>query len=312
LRRFLSYGILVFLCLSGCREEFLFEAPVEETRLNLFAEINPADPVSLSLLTSYTFGSNGSFEAPEDAQIFLDGRELGTKGTNFAYDEKREKYMLTNPFFRPREKNYYEVMAFVPGMKVDTIYAKTYVPVSVPIEDFIILSNEALVTGNEREKRLLRLQFRIATPKEFPAYLHVLPQRFISEFRTNDQGEVIITDSNDSEHFTIAEIANNKNAVVSFDHKEGVFIDHSRLGEDYIELELITQSSLSTKKDVMRLLKFEIRTITQELYDYHVSLHRQLISNRTSLTYPVNQYSNVENGRGIFGAYSAKVHIVPL
>ena len=312
MRKFLSYGFVLFLCLSSCREEFVFEAPEEETRLNLFAEINPAEPVSLSLLTSYSFGSDGSFEAPEDAQIYLDGRELGTEGTNFTYDEKREKYMLTNPFFRPREKSYYEVMAYVPGMEVDTIRARTYVPASIPIEDFIILSNEPLVTGEDREKRLLRLQFKIGTPEEYPAYLHVLPQRFISEFRTSDQGEVIITDTNDSEHFTIAEIANNKNAVVSFEHKEGVFVDYSRLGEEYIELELITQTSLLTKKDVMRLLKFEIRAITQELYDYHISLHRQLISNRTSLTYPVNQYSNVENGRGIFGAYSAKVHIVPL
>ena len=97
---------------------------------------------------------------------------------------------------------------------------------------------------------------------------------------------------------------NNKNAVNQLLHEPGVFIDESRIVDDRIILKLLTETPVISYKELFSKIQLELRTITPELYKYNQYLNTQTINSRTNYTFPVKPYSNVDNGLGIFGAYS--------
>jgi hypothetical protein len=58
------------------------------------------------------------------------------------------------------------------------------------------------------------------------------------------------------------------------------------------------------------ILTIEVRTISADLYDYEVTSSLQQNINDDPLAQPINVYSNIKNGFGIFAGYSSAVHTI--
>jgi hypothetical protein len=103
---------------------------------------------------------------------------------------------------------------------------------------------------------------------------------------------------------TINGILTANNGVIELEHKPGVYIDYSRVNGDEIQLELVTSRALDDAAELIKILEFEVNTLSEELYLYHINLSRQISGSRADFSAPVKGYTNVENGFGVFGSYS--------
>ena len=79
-----------------------------------------------------------------------------------------------------------------------------------------------------------------------------------------------------------------------------------------VKLRLSTTTLLDPNIDVLQSMEVIVHTISKELYDYHQSLHKQLINNATPFTTPVSSFSNIENGLGVFGGFSTTNSLIKL
>lgn len=304
--------LLVFVFLQACREDYTLELPDSEPSLSLFAELSPGDPIEVSVLTTQIFGQPASLEVAEDAILLLSGTDMQNNHTGMVYIPEKKKYVLINTGFRPKERSTYEIMAFLPGFTADTLRARTYVPPPVNVREIKVLTNNRFETGESTFNHRIVIGITIGEAIEKPAYFHLIPQRAIAEFRIDQNGNKHITESGLFEVMEIVEIRTARNAVNKWEQKDGLFIDYSRITDELIEIELTSRSPLQSVKEVLDRIQLELRTISPELYAYHQQLHRRIISNQTNYSYPAAAFSNVQNGKGVFGAYSATLSSVKL
>jgi hypothetical protein len=120
------------------------------------------------------------------------------------------------------------------------------------------------------------------------------PEHIFSQFKIDVTGEVQITFFAKTEPLQVLNILESPNAINELIHKEGVFIDYSKLQKNMVKLRLSTTTLLDPNIDVLQSMEVIVHTISKELYDYHQSLHKQLINNATPFTTPVSSFSNIE------------------
>lgn len=88
-----------------------------------------------------------------------------------------------------------------------------------------------------------------------------------------------------------------------------VFSDQLFNGRDY---EFVIESRLRMGELGTNYAVVELQSITKELYYYLKSTMLYRITNQDAYTEPINIYSNVDNGWGIFGGVNSYRHIIPL
>ena len=288
----------------SCREEFFLEPEESSPNLNFISELSTESPISATLSTTVPFGAQEGSELPPDAMVFFSGSDLPVLATAMTFNDNRGFYELRRFDFKPTQGNTYEIKAFLPNSSFDTLSATTYIPRSGRISQVNTLSVSKREVSINEEHYIIRVSVSLAEPRDLPAYFQIIPHRVLTTFRTDSDGNVLFTDHNELEELKIKNVLSDRNAVFEFSHKNGIFIDYSRLQDNNIELELETSEPLSRHSEVIRLLNIQLNTLAPELYYYNSFLNDQFRANKTTFSYPVNSYSNINNGIGIFGGYS--------
>lgn len=57
-------------------------------------------------------------------------------------------------------------------------------------------------------------------------------------------------------------------------------------------------------KEAVRNLRFELRTVSEEYYKFHVAKRKQELVNNDEFAEPIISFSNIEGGLGLFGGYN--------
>ena len=122
----------------------------------------------------------------------------------------------------------------------------------------------------------------------------------------------MITNTNEVVSLNVDQIITSQNGVVELIHKEGVFVDYSRVGGNEIIIDLSTKDPLNLESEIFKILDFQLNTMSEELYLYHVNLSKQLINSRSDFSSPIISYSNITNGYGVLGAYSTTITSIEL
>ena len=236
--------------------------------------------------------------------VFFSGSDLPALATAMSFNSDKGFYELRRFNFKPTQGNTYEIKAFLPNSRFDTLSATTYIPRSGQINRVNKLSEEIIEVSANEVRHRIRVAITLGEPRDNPAFFQLIPFRVFTTFRTDSDGNVTFTDHNERYELKVLNVLSDRNAVFEFSHKPGIFIDYSRLTDNTIELELETNETLSPFSEVIRLLNIQLNTLSPELYYYHSFLHDQIRANKTTFSYPVNSYSNIHNGIGIFGGYS--------
>ena len=287
---YIPYNLLLLglcICLfNSCVEEYLPEGSLSNQKLVAFAELESGE------LSTIRVGS--TFSATQ-SEVDLDHNLTIVKIINFENNNKPEEYRYDanidayrNITFRPNEGAIYELHfdANIEGFKVIT--GRTQVPYKTEF-DFLQSEVQTEIVTNEvgEDIGVFEVRMKIDVDKTETGYFHLIPK--IDEENTLYFDEVIT----------------NKNAVHVLQHRDGILIDKSKL-EDATDLrfKLKTFASFDVSEVESSYLKCDLRSITEEYYEYHLATSRQSSTNAGPYTLPVTTYTNMANGYGIFATFS--------
>lgn len=304
--------MVLYVCLISCRETFDVELEPSEDQVVIFSEISPSTAINLDLsITSDILSSNG-IQRPEDADIFLSGTDLPAQATSFIYSKVNKRYELRNRDFRPSPGNEYYIQVGLPIDESIPIQAATRIPFPIAISRAKVTDRDHLETKNDLVDIVFDLELELGPSRNERSFIQIIPERVFSEYKLDPNGEIQITFFAETEPLQVLNVLDSPNAINELIHKECVFVDYSKLSGKVIKLRLSTTTHLDPQIDILESIELSILSMTKDLYDYHQSVHRQLINNSTPFTTPVSSFTNIENGLGVFGGYSTSNSLVKL
>lgn len=301
----IAYILLVVGLLSSCREDFALPEVDAEQEINFVSQLSPDAQVSAHIYKSLNFDTNSSTDI-DDVTVLFSGTDLPSKQTAMVYSPDSEAFILRKFDFRPSPGNTYEILAYTSDPAIDTVTARTYIPTPVSLTGATVENFEMKKVGTSLADYRIRLSMTIGRPRVRPAYFHIMPKRKLSTFRQSEDGNILVTNTNESVSLKIVDIVTGRNGIYQFVQEDGVFVDYSRIEDNSITLEIETAEPIDIEEEIFKLLDIEIHTLSEELYLYQQSLHKQIINSKGSFGTPTSTYSNVHNGFGVLGAYSSK------
>jgi len=238
---------------------------------------------------------NGTTQFIEDAKISIaqEGTMLGV--LNYQEDALLPFYTLKGS--QPTIATDYHLTIEVPNFT--TLTATDQIPKPVPLKAIAV---DSVLTreGNPISSVILSTHFK--DPSEKTNFYHLrLFQEAISG-RTQSSGFVGSRDENLLPLPIEAILENMPNATFDSDQLGILFSDELIDGQS-------VQLKLSAKINQLEAGMFpeivgELRTVSENYYQYYTSLARQQESKDRPFTEPVSVFSNIENGLGIFAGFS--------
>ncbi len=288
------------------------ELEISEDQIVILSEISPSHAIDLDLSVTTSILSSTDVQRPEDAFIFLSGTDLPAEATAFIYSRNTNKYELRNRDFRPSPGQHYFIRISFPNDQMGEIRASTFIPEPITIARANVIAKNELEVNSGLVDVVFDVEIELGGSRNEQTFLQIIPERIFSQFKIDVTGEVQITFFAETEPLQVLNILESPNAINELIHKEGVFIDYSKLQNNMVKLRLSTTTLLDPNIDVLQSMEVIVHTIARELYDYHQSLHKQLINNATPFTTPVSSFSNIENGLGVFGGFSTTNSLIKL
>ena len=296
------------VCAAGCREDFVIGISSEESEmLSMVSEIDPSSPVVAQLAKTITLIGQVSDIDISQAEINFGGSDFPTVFTKIIYTTQGDRFILRNNEFRVSPGEKYWVKAWLPESGIDTIMAETTVPEPLGLDNAEILELNEIVINDELSHYEAVLSISFEQPSIQPAYFQFNPFRLLSTFRTDQSGQIVITDTSEREGLAIVSVLSGGNAVTELSHKSGIYIDYARLNGQELVIKVRTEQPLIKSDELINKLNLDVHTLSEELNDYHLSLSQQLINSNSDFFRPSFDYSsNVVNGLGVLGSFSTK------
>ena len=312
MRKRLLYLLLLLPLFHACRDVIVVEIDPTPDQVVVVSELTPDKSVELDLsLTQGIFSEDRTLK-PEDATIFLSGTDLPAGATAFIFSSRTGRYQFRNKDFRPSPEESYSLSINIPGTDFIDLFATTTIPSPVSVDRAMVREKQVIVTTTGKEDIIFDIDFELGSSSNNETYLHIVPKRVLSQFKTSPSGETTVTFFAETEDLQVLQILENLNAINELNHKEGVFVDYSKLNNREVKLRLSTATLLDPSIDILQNIEVTVYTLSKELFDYHQNLHKQLINNNSSFTSPTTTYSNIENGIGVFGGMSSSSSLIKL
>lgn len=261
--------------------------------LVLTSLITPDAAVEASVAISHSLYSDSQISYPEQAEIELMGTGLQGSNLRFTYKSSSNRYILRNQQFRPSVGGEYQIRAYVPGSEVDTILATTTIPSKIKIAN-AVYSNQETEVVNDAYDYFLDLSIEIEESEVLNSWLQIIPT-----YKTNI--------SDDNQRFEIIDIVDNKNAVNELYLEEGVFVDMTKMSGNTINIRVSTLIPVKPGA-LIKTLHFETRSVTKDYFQFHKKRALQGEVSDQPFLLPITDFTNVENGLGVFAGYTTSSH----
>lgn len=295
MKRFIYILTIATIIASSCVDRIEIEVPSDSDELVMNSLISPDHPIEASVALSHSLNSDQQISFPEEAEIELMGTGLQGSNLRFSYKSSTSKYILRNQQFRPKEGGEYQLRAFVPGSDVDTIFSTTQIPNKIRVAD-ASFSNREIQIVNDAHDYFFDLKIELDEPEVFPAWLHIIPTYKINT-------------SNEKFKFQVLDVLDNTNAVSIFYLEEGVFIDMTKLSGTEFTIRVSTLIPVKPGA-LIKNLYFESKSTTKDYYLYHKTRARQLEVSDAAYSSPITDFTNINNGLGVFAGYTTSTQSI--
>ncbi len=267
--------ILFLASFASCVDDLGTGQSSEPDKMVVNAEVTPGDHIEFFVSTSVDISTGGQPFRPVKGEAIFDLTDQDGE-VDVEYDEE-EKRWRTNRVYEPESGFEYNLSITLPGKDIKKAESFTKVPFAVDITN-ATLDVSTIAQGENQYEVTLEL----GAPVELPAYYRL----------------AAFTDEELQNEVEITKVLTNANASENLNHHHGMIIDESKLDGNKITVSL--SSSVNLEK-----LYFDFNTVNEDYYKYHVSLSRSSGSAGSPFTEPIVDYSNIQNGIGLFGAYSS-------
>ena len=267
----------------SCAEQISIDEIDAEQEFVFRCEIQPGqEPIATLQLTSLLDGSEVGGHLG-NADIFL---RDGTDSKNrLVYNSKTRNYIGEFVDIDPR-KDYFITVSHeeYPDLIAES---STSIPKQVKFDS---LQASLIQSKNGVE----RINTRAHLPKEGAknAFFHIIPKRRKAIWMDGELKYLGI------ENMSIDRIHNDNFVVQELYHRPGVMVDGSRLEDAFIDLDLKTLPSQDGI--ISSAIFFEIISVTQDYYYFHIARSNQLRDANDLNSTPAINYTNMDNGFGLF------------
>lgn len=246
---------------------------------------------------------------PTDSFFYPVGGEASIDLTNETMMQGRMSYaqipgVYTAESIPIEEGVTYDLVIDIPEKGVSPLVASTTVPYAKEIESVTLQSSIINVVGNDAFGTV-EVLIELPDIDSADTYYHLIPT-----IKNGEQaaGGIIQYDQIAKSEI---EILTDNNGIKQFIHKNGIFIDNSMIETKIVGLKLnyLVEPQFIDNVDSV---SFTLRTINTESMVYHDNTDRELRISSLPLDEPQISANNIENGYGLFGAYSSDTVIVPI
>lgn len=295
MKRYIYILAIAIVASTSCVERLDIPTTDVSDELVVTSLISPDNPIEANIAVSHPLNSTPQISFPEQAELELMGTGLQGSNLRFSYKESTNSYVLRNQEFRPVVGGDYEIRAFVPGSDVDTIFSTTSIPNLVNV-DRASFNNVEINPDNNAHDYFMDLTIKLKEEELGESWLHVIPT-----YKTNTSDEQF--------KFQIIEVLDNRNAVSAFYLEEGVFIDITKFEGSEFKVRVSTLIPVKAGT-LIKELHFETRATTKDYFSHHKTRARQKESSEAAFSSPITDFSNIQNGLGIFAGYSVSTHSI--
>ena len=279
----------------SCVERIDLDLAIDDDKMVVNSLVSPDRPIEASIALSHAINTTPQISFPEEAELELMGTGLQGSNLRFSYKSSTNSYVLRNQEFRPEVGGEYEIRAFVPGTDVDTIFSQTTIPERVNVID-ADFSNVEISTVNNAHDYFLDLTIKLDESELGASWLHIIPT-----YRTNT--------SDENYKFQIVDVMDNQNAVSEFYLEEGVFIDITKFTGSEFTMRVSTLIPVKAGS-LIKNIDFETRSTTKDYFQFHRTRARQQEASDAAYSSPITDFTNIQNGLGVFAGYSLSTHSI--
>jgi len=273
------FSALIF---SSCREEYIpdFE---EERKIVLDCTLQPGEDAKAKVhVTNSILDTTESYFYPESEDANLSFILVGDTIGRF------------------------EITVDVPGKDVQAISALTTVPFATPLETVTVINPaERNQVGNDIFYSGMLVEIEIPEPIDPLTYYQLKVQIVNAELASTGIIEFIDLSKEDVKVLTTG------NGIQQFIHKSGIFIDNSRLDDNTIQL-MLSFDVFPLYEEYIESITFTLNSVNSDFMEYHENTDRELRTSALPLDDPQISANNIQNGYGLFGAFSSSSLSVPL
>jgi len=292
--------LTIGLFLPSCQKDLSTNQGSFESSLVVNSQFSPDGLWCISVSnTKDILDSKSVIENIDDATIILEDRSLNIDIP--VVNEGNGQYKSKG--FLPEEGHQYEIFVQKDGYK--TARAFTYVPSNASV---IISKKEEDNSFNE--KLVYKLSIEIEDDPNQQNY-------YVWELVSGDDNAGLVYHGEELEelqNYLKENLPKNqpKSGISTALSSDGIFIGES-YSEDFfiVPNEEVTDGTSSGSGtggsgSTDKKLYLKVKSVSQDLYRYHESLksHKNSANLNTSISTPLEIFSNIENGYGIFGSYN--------
>jgi len=281
----LAILLITILTITSCSREVDPGLDDYQQKLVINAELQPDKPVYLFVSTSIGITSELDPFHPTDsehllAEIIVNGDE--DTAETITYFEKEEEdggdmCWRTRRAFRPEAGQSFELRAeLLQHNEIYPVSAQTYIP-----EPCDMISAYVGKESNTDSQAQGQYRIDLTVEGEVPyseSYFHLLAKK-------------------DGEYLDLSSFGKDADAVENPYHHFGVLVNGSKLNSNSLNFLV---ESIEDIDD----FELELRNCTESYFNYHVSLSRSYAAQSSPYNEPTLNFTNIQDGLGVFTAYS--------
>ena len=253
-------------------------------------------PVQVVLTKSNPLLVNEATQYIDNAKVAILGEDNKVLGVlNYQEDALLPSYQLEQ--FYPTVETFYQLSIEIP--EYPALSSIDYLPKPVPLKTITV---DTILFGVDSPINTIHLSTTFKDPSEQRNFYHLRLFHEIVSGRTQSDG----FQANKEEHLKLLPITAIPNNAprATFDRDEiGILFSDDAIENQLVQLQLVAVLNELEAGQFPKIIG-ELRSVSENYYQYHTSLARQEESKDRPFAEPVSVFSNIENGLGIFAGYS--------
>lgn len=298
-RRFFLIPIYISFLFLQCAREVTIDIPEAETKAVVICHFSPGQPFRVNIGISQPIYDNEDPEVPENVDvkiakegIFLDKLYQATDDFGNTYWESRDLAESDRP---------YSITVRVNDLPLAT--AESAIPVFSPIHAVQIDPARVTQTNLSDGRRLMTIPL-VLRLRDLPA-----DKRYFAFYFKHD---IVTSDGTTFEGLPTNYTADGRTLSLLHDIAEPAVLINEKFwsdGRDSLALNAVIPYNPANSEKPGRLY-IEWRTLSEQFYQYHLSVDRQ--GNNLPLSDPDAVYNNIDGGYGNFSGYSVEIQVLDI
>ncbi len=295
-----KYYYYILLLIVGtqysCVSDANFEIDGAESRIFFYSEFEPNQDIAFKYSTAIGL----SDLTPEINPTLTTEFNLELREGNVLLDPSFRYNPVTGLFVSPHNAQeintgtFYTITTNLKGHSdIKKVTATTFIPEP---KDFIALEDIEDRSYQESNDYIIDKDIKISTD-ESHRYFEV---------------EAYVIDPNDDTSFKKISIQpiHSVKGVLPLPERKSILIESKELNSQFAFLNL--QATIDVNLlDINEGVYLKLKTVTEDHYRYHFTLAKEIESTYAPLSEPVVNYTNIDDGIGLFSGFSSTVHTLP-